>query len=123
MNACTHLLNAALHHCGATEEIDSFHSQIEGRYAVPDRVTGALSDSRHRPGDVMHVGQPAIDRPIPPAVERACTALKIIEDLREPYVRGNQPVTDGAPAQWQLAYSHCIAELSAALGAPAKGVK
>lgn len=115
MNACTHLLNAALHHCGATDETDSFHSQVEGRYAVPDRVTGALGDSQHRPGDVMHVGQPAIDRPIPPAVERACAALKLIEDLREPYVRGNQPVTDGAAARWELAYAECVAHLSTAL--------
>ena len=36
MNACTHLLNAALHQCGATDETDSFHSQVEGLYAVPD---------------------------------------------------------------------------------------
>ena len=115
MNACTHLLNAALHHCGATDETDSFHSQVEGRYAVPDRVTGALSDSQHRPGDIMHVGQPAVGRPIPPAVERACAALKLIEDLREPYVRGNQVIPDDAAACWELAYAQCVTQLFTAL--------
>lgn len=123
MNACTHLLNAALHRCGVTEEFDSFHSQVEGRYAVPDRDKGTLSDAQHRPGDVMHVDQPPVDRPKPPALERACTALKIIEDLRAPYVRGNQPVADGATEQWQLAYSECVAQLSAALGISAAGAR
>ena len=123
MNACTHLLNAALHRCGVTEEIDSFHSQVAGRYAVPDRDKGTLSDSQHRPGDVMHVDQPPVGRPTPPAVERACAALKILEDLREPYVRGNQPVADGAAGQWELAYAECVAQLSAALGTSAAGAK
>ncbi len=123
MNACTHLLNAALHRCGATEEIDSFHSQVEGRYAVPDRDNGTLSDSQHRPGDVMHVDQPPVGRPTPPAVERACAALKILEDLRAPHVRGNQPVPDGAASQWELAYSECVAKLSAALGVSARGAR
>ena len=71
----------------------------------------------------MHVNQPPVGRPRPPAVERACAALKILEDLREPYVRGNQPVADGAAGQWELAYAECVAQLSAALGTSAAGAK
>lgn len=99
MNACTHLLNAALHHCGLTQEIDSFHTQVEGLYVVPDRNSGTLIDSQHLPGDVMHVDQPPIARPLPPAIEHACAALKTIEDLRKPYVRGNEPVERDATTQ------------------------
>jgi hypothetical protein len=123
MNACTHLLNAALHWCGVTEEFDSFHSQVEGQYAIPDRDKGTLSEAQHRPGDLMHVDQPPVERPKPPAVERACTALKIIEDLREAHVRRNQPIADGAAGQWERAYAQCVAELSAALGISVAGAK
>ena len=75
------------------------------------------------PGDLMHVDQPPVDRPKPPAVERACAALKIIEDLRAPHVRGNQPVADGAAGQWERAYAECVAQLSAALGISVAGAK
>lgn len=65
----------------------------------------------------MHVDQPAIARPWPPAIEHACAALRIIEDLRKPYVRGNERVMREAITQWELAYSECIVQLSNALGA------
>jgi hypothetical protein len=123
MNACTHLLNAALHHCGVTEETDSFHTQVEGLYVVPDRDKGTLIDSQHLPGDVMHVGQPPIRHAPPAAIERACAALKVIEDLREPYVRGNETVKSDAAGQWELAYLDCVAQLFKALGMPAEDNK
>ena len=123
MNACTQLLNAALHHCGLTKEIDSFHTQVEGLYAVPKRDNGALIDSQHPPGDVMHVDQPAIARPWPPAIDHACAALRVIEDLRKPYVRGSEPVKREATIQWELAYSECVAQLSKVLGVPVGDTK
>ncbi|MEO8848861.1 MAG: hypothetical protein ABI440_09575 [Casimicrobiaceae bacterium] len=116
MNAGVHLLNAALHHCGATQEVDSFHSQLQGLYAVPDRASGRLDDSLHPPGDVMHVGQPPITRPLPPALVRACAALKIIEDLREPYVRGSLRPAPGAEREWRAAYDGCVSALASHLG-------
>ena len=119
MNAGVHLLNAALHRHGITWETDSFHSQVEGVYAVPDRATGTLRDDMHAPGDVMHVGQPALPGRLPPAIERAAAALRLIEDLREPYVRGSEHAPPGAETRWQRAYGTCVAELLAALGDPA----
>ena len=115
MNAGVHLLNAALHRCGATLEVDSFHSQLQGLYVVPDRATGRLDDALHPPGDVMHVGQPPIDTPLPPAIRAACAALKIIEDLREPHVRGNLQPVPGAERGWQAAYDECVSALTLAL--------
>jgi hypothetical protein len=121
MNACTNLLNAALHHCGLTEEVDSFHTQIEGLYAVPDRDDGTLTDSQHPPGDIMHVDQPAIPLPWPPAIERACAALITIEDLRKPYVRGNEPIKREAITRCELSYFECVEQLSGVLEALTKG--
>lgn len=115
MNAATHLLNAALHHAGLTQEIDSFHSQVEGLYCVPDRTTGRLTDAMHPLGDVMHFGQPPLDQRIAPAIERAGAALKVIQDLRRPYVRGNDPISSGATHQWEGAYRECVDQLSTVL--------
>lgn len=117
MNAGIHLLNAALHQAGATLEIDSFHTQVEGLYAMPNREDGTLHDTIHPPGDVMHVDQPPITRPLPAAIERACAALKTIEDLREPHVRGNAPVPRDAPERWQHAYRECTEQLLGVIGA------
>lgn len=116
MNAGVHLLNAALHHAGATSEIDSFHTQVEGLYAVPDRMRGTVLDAMHPPGDVMHVGQPPIVRSLPFAIEQACASLKIIEDLREPHVRGSEPIPLDAVHAWTRAYRECVDSLLGAIG-------
>ena len=121
MNAGVHLLNATLHRAGATRETDSFHTQVEGLYAVPERDAGNMTDVIHPPGDVMHVGQPPIEAPLSAAVEKACAALKIIEDLREPHVRGSEPVAADAAQAWQRAYRECVGGLQAALAAPGSG--
>lgn len=115
INSCTNLLNAALHRCGASEEVDSFHTQIEGLYAVPDRTTGALVDALHEPGDVMHVGQPSLASPLPPAVARACAALSVLEALREPHVRGSEAVQPGTERRWLEAYGECVTALGEVL--------
>jgi hypothetical protein len=118
MNAATHLLNAALHHVHLTEETDSFHSQVEGLYWIPDRDTGAFTDAMHAPGDVMHFGQPPLRGQIPAAIERAAAALKALEELRGPYVRGNDPIPPGATQQWARSYQTCVAELFGVLALP-----
>src|SRR5690606_8885741 len=118
MNAGVHLLNAALHHEEATQEVDSFHTQVEGLYAVPDRARNTVVDAMHPPGDVMHVGQPPLQARVSPAVARACAALKLIEDLREPYVRGSDAVPPDAPERWARAYRECVEALLTVLCAP-----
>lgn len=118
MNACVNLLNAALHRAGLTEETDSFHTQVEGLYAYPDRARGTLTDAIHPPGDVMHAGQPALGAPLPEAIANASAALTLIENLREPYVRGAEAPAAGATADWERAYRACVDQLSHALGIP-----
>ena len=116
MNAGVHLLNAALHASGATTETDSFHTQVEGLYAAPERTTGALRDAMHAPGDVMHVGQPRLATALPDAIERAACALRSIEDLRERFVRGSERADSVAQQSWASAYRTCVRELAQALG-------
>jgi len=111
-----HLLNAALHHVGTTDATDSFHTQVEGLYAVPDRNRGTLSDCLQAPGDVMHFGQPPLARPVPAPLRRAGEALREIEDLREPFVRGDSVPPNGAEAGWSAAYDACITGLCKQLG-------
>ena len=120
MNACVNLLNAALHRSGLTNETDSFHTQVEGLYARPDRSTGTLADAIHAPGDVMHAGQPALATPLPHAIAKASAALALIEDLREPFVRGNREPNAALLADWERAYRTCTGELRAVLDLSAK---
>jgi hypothetical protein len=118
MNGLTHLLNAAMHEAGLTKASDSFHSQVDGLYGVPDRKTGQVADAMLRPGDgdVMHLGRPPVPSPLPVAIQRAGAALKVIEDLRVPFVRGDQPVPEGAPEHWRSAYAECRKDLFSILG-------
>lgn len=111
MTACTNLLNAALHCCGSSVETDSFHSQVSGVYVRPDRVSGGLTDAMHAPGDVMHFGQPLLAHAPPAAVLEACAALQVLEGLRDPYVRGCEPVPADADAGWREAYVRCVSLL------------
>ena len=115
MNAGVHLLNAALHRSGVTSETNSFHTQVEGVYAVLDPVSGGMHDRMHAPGDVMHVGQPKLHGPLPTAVERASDALRTIEDLREAFVRGPRRAEPGEARQWEEAYESCVRELASLL--------
>ncbi len=112
MNAGVHLLNAALHRSGVTSETDSFHTQVEGVYAVPDRIGGGMHDRMHAPGDVMHVGQPKLQGALPAALERAFGALRTIEGLREGFVRGARRAEPGEARQWEEAYESCVRELA-----------
>jgi len=118
MNACVNLLNAALHRSSLTDETDSFHTQVEGLYARPDRTRGTVSDAIHAPGDVMHAGQPVLATPLPDAIAKASSALALIEDLREPFVRGGGAPAVEETADWERAYRTCIHELSLVLDLP-----
>jgi hypothetical protein len=118
MNAGVHLLNAALHRCGVTDEVDSFHTQVEGLYAGRTAGNDSLIDRVHAPGDVMHVGQPPLARAVPPELAVASQRLREIEDLREPFVRGSVAPAAGAEAGWRTAYEESVARLCAALRMP-----
>jgi hypothetical protein len=77
MLAGTHYLNASLHLLGITGE---------GR-------------------DQLHSDKPRITRTLSPDLVRALAALKVIEDLRPPYVRGAEPYRPAVGRKCLQAYA------------------
>jgi hypothetical protein len=91
MNAGTHAVNAALHHAGATRDDDVFPTQ-PGVYLVP-QPDGSLRPKLHPLGDVLHVGRPKLEAPVPEDIAKMMQAMEIIEHHRDPCVRGEREPT------------------------------
>lgn len=120
MNAATNALNAALHHLGLTSPGPYFAHQIPGLYVAPEPV----APWRWRrlfaaPGDVIHIGLPPFEGAVPPAIADAGRAIAAIEDLRESYVRGAQPIAPEIIDDCEAAYRRCMGILEAVLAEPA----
>ena len=97
-------INAALHATGITDPGDGY-AQQPGVYMVagdaPDTFVAAF-----RPlGDVLHVGRPKIDKPLPEAVQKMADLMDVIEEWRDPCVRDGAPVTDEIIAAVDAAYA------------------
>ena len=91
MTAGTHAVNAVLHHAGITRDDDVFPTQ-PGVYLVP-QPDGAVRAAFHPLGDIMHVGRPKVDGPIPEDVANMMREMEIIEHHRDPCVRGEREAT------------------------------
>jgi hypothetical protein len=91
MNAGTHAVNAALHHAGVTRPDDVFPTQ-PGVYLVP-QVDGSLQPSFHPLGDILHVGRPKVERPVPDDVASMMKEMEVIEHHRDPCIRGERTPT------------------------------
>ena len=108
LNAGTAIINAALHASGVTREDHSFATQIANVYSVagPD-------GTRHLEYvfgvDVIHVGMPELDKPVPPAVAAAFHEMQIIEQFRDPCIREDRPITAEIIQSCSSAYSKCVA--------------
>lgn len=111
MNAVTQALNAALHRLGVTEPGHLYPHQIPGLYVEPEPVDGLWRKVMAAPGDVIHLGLPPIDKPIPPAITDASRWLQAIEDLRERHVRGDEPITEETIGICATAYKNSMAIL------------
>jgi hypothetical protein len=107
LNAGTAIINAALHAAGVTREDDSFTTQIANIYSVP-----GPEGTRHlayRFGvDIIHVGMPKINQPLPPAIATAFAEMNIIEEFRDPCIRENRPVTATIIRTCSDAYARCV---------------
>jgi hypothetical protein len=108
LNAGTAIINAALHAAGITRAHDSFATQIPNIYSVagPD-------GTRHMEYvfgvDIIHVGMPKIERPLPSTIADAFSAMEIIEEIRDPCVREDRPITDEVIRACCEAYARCVA--------------
>lgn len=119
MTAGTQALNAAMHTLGVTEPGRLYPHQIPGIYVEPEPVDGEWRLVMAAPGDVIHLGLPPVDKPVPPVLEEASRSLTFIEDLREVYVRGGEAVTPEVVALCRHAYARLMGILKPVIHAGA----
>lgn len=101
----TNAVNAALHLVEVTPAEHAYPSQ-PGLYYVPD-------GSDYKPilkklGDVLHVGRPAIEAPVPPDVHQMMEAMEKIETYRDPCTRGGMVPTPEIVKTCEEAYRDCM---------------
>jgi hypothetical protein len=107
LNAGIALVNAALHASGVTRAHGSFTTQIPNVYSVagPD-------SKRHLEYvfgvDIIHVGMPKIDAPLPGGIAVAFSEMEVIESFRDPCIREDRPITDDVIRTCSDAYDKCI---------------
>jgi hypothetical protein len=107
MSSGTNVLNAALHAAGITSERACYPVR-PNRYMVPGAGFGTWTQEEGPLGDVLHVDVPAIEAAMPAALERACEALRVIEDARDSCVRGPREITPELAAGCEAAYRNCV---------------
>jgi hypothetical protein len=106
----THAVNAALHHCGVTQPVDAYAMQ-PGVYLVP-QADGRLVSQFGALGDVLHVGRPVIEAPVPEDITHMMHAMERIEEHRDPCVReGCMPTREIVDACEQD-FAECLAILN-----------
>ncbi len=111
MTAATHMVNAALHARGVSADGHYYSYHVFGLYVLPERDANGWKRAPKPPGDIVHTGRPEL-----PAVNAAndtdlldaFSALRVLEDMREPFVRGNRPITPFVAAACAKAFDHCI---------------
>jgi hypothetical protein len=88
LTAGTNMLNATLHLEGLTSDERVF-STIPGVHVVP-QPDGSFRRELRGPGDVSHVGWPAIEGNVPAHVRALEDALHKLEEHRDPCLRGDR---------------------------------
>jgi hypothetical protein len=106
MTAGTHAVNAALHHAGVTSDDDIFPTQ-PGVYLVP-QADGSLEPAFCTLGDVLHVGRPKIDVPVPEDVAAMMHEMETVEQHRDPCVRERREPTREIVEECGNALGRCL---------------
>ena len=107
LSAGTAIINAALHALAITREEDSFASQIGDIYVVMD-PDGSWHHELRSGVDLIHVGLPPIDAPLPEPMQRIFAAMERMEAYRDPCTRGQQPITPQTIANCDTAYCEIV---------------
>ncbi len=110
MTAGTHAVNAALHDAGITVAEEAFPTQ-PGVYLIP-QADGSLLSAFRPLGDVLHVGRPKIEAPVPEDVAAMMRQMEIIEHHRDPCLLYGKPVTPTIIQECDAALGHCLELLS-----------
>ena len=133
VTAAMQAMNAALHAVGCTEERNDFLCQIMGEYErlsedekTFERHALPLGDLHlglaplfpggpefieqpplNPPGNVS-LGIPQLQRALPDELQRACRAVEVIEEVRDPSIRGMKPITPELTQSCDRAYGELV---------------
>jgi hypothetical protein len=58
--------------------------------------------------DLIHIGLPEINDPLPPWIAKAYEAMEVIERYRDPCVRGDRPITPALIAECEASYQEIV---------------
>ncbi|MCC6533932.1 MAG: hypothetical protein IT531_15395 [Burkholderiales bacterium] len=111
MTIATHAVNAALHQAGLTKSDNYYSYHVVGLYVVPPARDGEWRKEALPLGDIVHVDLPPVRGELPPPIQRAFAALKVLEDMRDPYIRRAEPITPQLVESCRNAYRICIREV------------
>jgi hypothetical protein len=114
LTAGTNMWNASLHATGLTSE-DRVFSTIPGVHVVP-QADGSCRRELRGPGDVSHVGWPAIPGDMPEPILRLEAALHALEEHRDPCLRGDRAPTQAIVDDCNAALSQATSLFEALLG-------
>jgi hypothetical protein len=103
----TNIWNATLHAAKITSEDRAF-STIPGVHVVP-QADGSFRRELRGPGDVSHVGWPAIPGQMPAHVQRLEAALHALEEHRDPCLRGDRVPTQAIVDECERAFAEAAA--------------
>jgi hypothetical protein len=110
MTAGTHAVNAALHNTQVTVDDEMFPTQ-PGVYLVPES-DGSLKPAFRALGDVLHVGRPKIEAPVPENIARMFHEMETIEQHRDPCVRHGREPTPQIVAECDASLRRCLELMS-----------
>ena len=107
----TNAINAALHAAKLTADGDYFATQSVDVY-----LQGGSHDEPQswKPKfmwdvDVIHIHMPEVSKPLPPKLEQAYAAMQVLEDVRDPCVRGGRKITKKIVRDVDAAYTAAVA--------------
>ena len=107
LNAGVHAMNAALHAVGATKD-DPWSAHNVPIYHVASRKPGGWEPALKPLGDIEHVDSPEMEAIIPASLKKAGVALRKMEHLREPILRGDAKVSNAMLDRMDALYQECL---------------
>ena len=110
MTAATHMVNAALHHRGASSDAHYYSYHVFGLYVLPERGPEGWRRAPKPPGDIVHTGRPELPgRRLAAKRGERCTSsigpetVPLFAGRSEPLepVFGNQLVSRAEALRWR----------------------
>ena len=106
LTASTNVYNATLHLMGLTRD-DPVFSTIPGVHVVK-QPGGGFARELHGLGDVSHVGWPELEGDVPSAVRQLEHAIHMIEQYRDPCIRGDRVPTQAIVDECEQAFARVM---------------